>query len=420
MFMGKSLNILALTHNFPRTPQDHSGRFILNIYKHLPENIKAKVIAPQTVFDVPVPASDTYEGVEVVRIKYWFKKYQDLFYGGVIDDMMRKPLVNMFKLLGYFISLIFASLNEVNASADNGRRINLIHAHWWIPNGFIACIISYLTDIPYVVTSHGTDIFILRKKKYFILKLIAAQVLKKSSMVTTVSSSIANTITQVFGKPFVDKYLDVQIMPMPYEYNMFEHQIEKEKDNTILSIGRFTERKGYKYLVEGFSEFIGLCKEKNIEPPMLKLYGFGPLIDDLKTQAKSLGIEENVLFGGEIKEHEDVPPVIKKAKVFVIPSITDKNQESEGLGIVILEAMASGVPLLATASGGITDLVKNKVNGYLVPEKDSHAIAETLLYMYENQQETENYARKGLEDVTWYSDKNVSERFGRAFAKIAA
>jgi len=418
--MKKSLNILALTHNFPRTPQDHSGRFILNIYKHFPENIRAKVIAPQTVFDVPGPVSDTYEGVRVVRIRYWFKKTQDLFYGDVIKDMTEKPVRSTFKLISYYISLIQACLNEINASQDEGRRFNLIHAHWWIPNGFVAWIISYLTDIPYVVTSHGTDIFILRKKKYFLLKIIAKQILKKSSMVTTVSSSIAKTITQVFGKPFVDRYLNVQIMPMPYEYDMFDHQIEKDKDNTILSIGRFTERKGYKYLIDGFAEFIGVCKEKSIEPPVLKLYGFGPLLDSLKAQARSLGVDDHIVFGGEIKKHEDVPAVIKKAKVFVIPSITDHNQESEGLGIVILEAMASGVPLLAAASGGITDLVKDKVNGYLVPEKDSRAIAGKLLYIFENPQEAENYARQGLVDVTWYSDKKVSERFGQAFLKIAA
>lgn len=414
--MGESLNILALTHNYPRTPQDHSGRFILNIYKHFPKAFRVKVIAPQTVFDVPIPRQDTYEGIEAIRIKYWFKNGQNLFYGGVISKV-RNP-INIIKLFIYFISLTFTCLNEIKNSAGEGRRFNIIHAHWWIPNGLVAWVVSYLTDIPYVITSHGTDIFILRK--YKILKLFASSVLKKSSLVTTVSSSIAETIKQVFGKDFVDRFLQVEVMPMPYEYNMFEHEISSTKENTILSIGRFTERKGYKYLIEGYARFAEYCKEKNIDIPELKLYGFGPDLEELKQQAKSLGIDTLVLFGGEIKDHEDVPPVIKKARAFVIPSVTDRNQESEGLGIVILEAMASGVPLLATRSGGITDLVRHKVNGYLVPEKDSQAIADTLAYMIENPGETETYARKGLEDVTWYADKNVSKRFQDAFLKIAA
>jgi glycosyltransferase involved in cell wall biosynthesis len=416
--MGDTINILALTHNYPRTPQDHSGRFILNIYKHFPQNFRVKVIAPQTVFDVPVARTDNYEGVEILRIKYWFKGGQNLFYGGVIDKV--KNPINIIKLFAYFISLTFACLNEIKISASEGRRFNLIHAHWWIPNGFIAWIVSNLTDIPYVITSHGTDIFILRKGRNKFMKPFARLVLKKSSMLTTVSSSIADVVTKVFGEDFVRQNLHVEVLPMPYEYDMFDHALSPDRENMILSIGRFTERKGYKYLIEGYAQFLKNCKEHNIEPPVLKLYGFGPDLESLKELAKSLGVDKTVVFGGEIKDHQDVPPIIKKAKAFVIPSITDRNQEAEGLGIVILEAMASGVPLLATSSGGITDLVKNKINGYLVPEKDSKAIADTLLYMFEHPEETEAYARKGLEDIIRYSDKNISERFQKYFVGIAA
>ena len=125
--MGETVNILALTHNYPRTPQDHSGRFILNIYKHFPKNFRVKVIAPQTVFEVPVPRTDAYEGVEVSRIKYWCKNGQNLFYGGVISKV--KNPINIIKLLFYFISLTFTCLNEIKVSAEQGRRFNLIHAH---------------------------------------------------------------------------------------------------------------------------------------------------------------------------------------------------------------------------------------------------------------------------------------------------
>ena len=414
--MEKSVNILALTHNFPRTPEDHSGRFLVNIYRHLPQNFKVKVIAPQTVFSVPVGKHDNYEGVEVVRIRYWFKKGQDLFYGGVIGKV-KNPL-NVLKLFAYYIALTLACLDEIKAASGQGRGYNVIHAHWWIPSGFVACILSYLTDIPYIVTSHGTDIFILRK--YKLLKLVARHVLRRSSLVTTVSSSIAKTLEMVFGEDFVRNEINIKVIPMPYEYDMFAHEIYDNKENTILSIGRFTERKGYPYLIEAFAEFLKYCKEHKIEMPVLKLYGFGPDQDALKAQAKSLGLEKSIYWGGEIKDHKDVPDIIKKARIFVIPSITDRNKESEGLGIVILEAMASGVALIASESGGITDLIKHKVNGYLVPEKDSHAIAVTMAYIYEHPEETDRCVRQGLKDVAQFSDKNVSSRFQECFLDLAA
>lgn len=415
--MEKSVNILALTHNFPRTPGDHSGRFLVNIYRHLPPNFKVKVIAPQTVFSVPVGKHDNYEGIEVVRIKYWFKNGQKLFYGKVISTIIGNPL-NILKLFTYYIALLFTCLDEIKDASGQGRGYNIIHAHWWIPSGFVACIVSYLTDIPYIVTSHGTDIFILRKYKF--LKILAKPVLRKSSMVTAVSSAIVKTLEQVYGKDFVRRDIKLRVIPMPYEYDMFAHEIYANKDNTILSIGRFTERKGYRYLIEAFAEFLKYCKEHKIESPVLKLYGFGPDLDVLQAQTKSLGIEKSVYWGGEIKDHKDVPDIIKKARIFVIPSITDKNKEAEGLGIVILEAMASGVPLVATQSGGITDLVKHKMNGYLVPEKDSEAIAKALAYIYGNPEETAKYVRQGLKDVVRFSDKIISGEFQECFLELAA
>ncbi|GEM_PF-1237564 len=414
--MENIINILTLTHNYPRTLQDHSGRFILNIYKHLPESFKVKIIAPQTVFTTFVPDRDIYEGIEVVRVKYWFKNSQNLFYGGVIKKMSNP--VNIIKLISFCIAVYLSSISEIKSAVKAGRKYNIIHAHWWIPNGLIAWMLSQVSKTPYIVTSHGTDIFILRKYKS--LRFLAKKVLEKAKLITVVSSSIAQALADVFGDDYIKQNFKVEIIPMPYESNKFDHTISDKQENIILSIGRFTERKGYRYLIEGFAEFLKYCSSHDIDPPVLKLYGFGPELAALKKLAKSLNVESSIFFMGEIKDHTEVPDIFKTARAFVISSITDRNKESEGLGIVILEAIASGIPLIATESGGITDLVKHKINGYLVPEKDSHALAKALAFFFENPGKVNQYASRALEDVLQYSDKNISKRFQQCLTRIAS
>ena len=116
-----------------------------------------------------------------------------------------------------------------------------------------------------------------------------------------------------------------------------------------------------------------------VDNAMLVIVGDGPLRNELTAQAEALHKEKGkkIVFMGA-KTHEELKEIYASADIFVMPSITAKDGDKEGFGLVMLEAFASGLPIVASRSGGIVDLVKDGVNGYLVPEKDSVGLADRI------------------------------------------
>ncbi len=133
----------------------------------------------------------------------------------------------------------------------------------------------------------------------------------------------------------------------------------------VLSVGRFTEQKGYRYLLEALPRVLA-----DIPVAVFALVGEGPLDEELKAQADALGVAENVLFLGR---RDDVPDLLGASDLFASASLF------EGLPLVVLEALALGVPVVGTNVCGIRDAVQNGVTGRLVAPEDAGALAAGLL-----------------------------------------
>jgi len=115
----------------------------------------------------------------------------------------------------------------------------------------------------------------------------------------------------------------------------------------------------------------------------LVIIGDGPLRPELESFTYSLGLEERVHFIG-VQPHTEVLKWLAKASIFCLPSITARSGDSEGLGMVLLEAAAMAVPMVATRHGGIPEAVVSDLTGYLVPERNAKALAERLIYLLEH------------------------------------
>jgi colanic acid/amylovoran biosynthesis glycosyltransferase len=142
----------------------------------------------------------------------------------------------------------------------------------------------------------------------------------------------------------------------------------------FLQISSLVEKKGQEYTIQAFSLFL---KNKNKDEYKLILTGDGPRKDSLELLSRSLGIEKNIEFIGNIDTNKAIE-LLSMADVFVHHSVTPRNGDQEGIPNALMEAMAIGLPVLSTKHSGIPELVADKENGFLVEEKDIESYAEKM------------------------------------------
>jgi len=138
----------------------------------------------------------------------------------------------------------------------------------------------------------------------------------------------------------------------------------KEHDRVLILVAALRPKKGHQYLIEAMGNIA-----KNFKDVKCLIVGGGPLRKELEKQVESLNLEKAVIFCGT---RDDVPHLLKAADIFVLPSLT------EGLPLVTAEAMAAGLPVVATDVGGTGEVVQDGVTGLLVPSKDVKALTEAV------------------------------------------
>jgi colanic acid/amylovoran biosynthesis glycosyltransferase len=161
-----------------------------------------------------------------------------------------------------------------------------------------------------------------------------------------------------------------------FEYRGEDHKRKKFK---ILTVGRFVEKKGYEYSMRAVANF----RQQKIDFEY-NVIGEGPLLDSMKELARQLGITDSVIFRGAMKQ-EEVMAFYRQSDIFLLPSVTAADGDTEGQGLVLQEAQAIGLPVVATLHNGFPDSIVDGKTGYLVPEKDSDALFEKLLFLYNDE-----------------------------------
>ena len=166
----------------------------------------------------------------------------------------------------------------------------------------------------------------------------------------------------------------------------------------VLFVGRLAEIKGVTYLLEAM---------KSIDA-LLVIVGDGPLRADLEAQA--IAIKDKVVFLGA-KTHEELKTLYASADIFVAPSVTAKDGGQEGLGLVILEALASGLPVVASRSGGIVQLIKDGINGFLCDEKNVEQMISCINSMIDDEKIYYQFAENSNKSIRNYDYSITGEKY---------
>lgn len=378
--------VLMTASTFPRYKGDTEPRFVLDLAKALSEEYDVTVLAPSFP---GAKLHEMMEGVRVERYRYFpINKWETLCYPGAVAARIKEKKIRAFLVPFLILGLwryIFVHRKEYD----------VMHAHWVIPQG----IVQSWFKKPYVLTGHGGDIMSMNKG---FLKDLKKTAFEKAGQVVVVSKQLAEKVKEIAPS------VDVKIISMGCDTTMFSPAYRKENyfnqdgRKVVLFVGRLEEVKGVEYLIDAM-EYIDA---------KLVIAGGGSLELFLKDRAKRFG--DRIEFLGP-KTHAELKEIYPSADVFVMSSVTTQKGAKEGFGLVMLEAMASGVPVVAFASGGIPQLITHDENGLLCEEKDVKTLAENINKVFSDEELKNRLIQSGNKTVKEYDYKEIAKKYAEIY-----
>ena len=248
------------------------------------------------------------------------------------------------------------------------RRATVMHGHWVVPGGVIAA--AARPSLPLVVSLHGSDVFVAERTPP--ARVAAARVFQRAGFVTACSADLA---TRAIALGAVPERL--KVVPYGVDASRFRPSPEARArvradagigDDVplLFTAGRLVRKKGFEYLIDAL----------RLTDPAARLIiaGTGDLDGELRARTMEAGVADRVRFLGDVGQ-DAVAGWFAAADVAVVPSVRDASGNVDGLPNTVLEALASGTPVVATPAGGIGSVVEDDRNGVLVPERDPSALA---------------------------------------------
>lgn len=375
-----------VTHDFPRSEGDITGVSLWRLGEGLVERgHSVLVIAPADRGEV---GAARLGSVEVRRVRYARAPRETLAYTGTMHQAAARPLGAI-----TFWRLVRAVARAVTTECRGGG-VQLVHAHGWMPHG-LASRLAQRHGRPLVITLHATDVALARRLPAG--RRMMASVLRHAATVTAVSSYLVAEAASALGVGR-DR---IALTPMPLALGRTADPDTAR--NGAIFVGRLTRQKGVHDLLEALS----ILKTQGM-PVDLTVVGDGPERAALKAQAIALGL--GVRFAGHVAP-ELVADHLQDRRVFVLPA-TD-----EGLGRVVAEALTQGVPVVATRSGGIPDLLTDHEAGLLVPPGQPKALAQAIRQVMTDDRFCGGALRAGRILAERLSPERVAEQFESIYAR---
>jgi glycosyltransferase involved in cell wall biosynthesis len=402
--------VVMLTTSYPRFPGDTIGTFMDPIAKGL-----------------------AARGHEVHVVLPWHPRLAR----GPVEDGVRfhpfryapHPALNVFGYAGSLRadvqlrgSAYLAAPLALAASWFAARRVareagaTILHGHWLIPSG--AVVAAATRALPTVVSLHGSDVFLAERHGF--ARRAARAALGRIDWLTACSDDLRERAIAMGADA-----ARAETIPYGVDVDRFRPDAGVRAagrkalgagpdDLVLFTAGRFVRKKGFEYVIDAFSR---------IAPrwPTLRLVigGGGDLDAELRERARERGVGARVLFPGVLAQ-DAVAAHLAAADIAVVPSVHDEAGNVDGLPNTVLEALASGTPLVATRVGGIASVVEHGRTGWLVPERDADALAAALERFLCDAGERAGIGVAARADAvarrTWAS---VAERFERVYDRAA-
>jgi glycosyltransferase involved in cell wall biosynthesis len=304
----------------------------------------------------------------------WLNKYQD---SKVIDlrdlpsnvVVIRTPV--WYLPYGFFHKILgnqhLRSVDKVIQQRD--IKFDIVHTHFFWSAGYVGMKLKEKYNVPFIATGHGYDVYDLPFKSKWWEKTIK-EILQETDRVTTVSEENIKCIERL--NIDLNK---VELIRNGYNSDLF-YRLDKDKvrkelnvpldKEVLLSVGNLEPVKGHKYLIDAVKQL-----KKDYPDIVCYIVGEGSQRRSLENRISEYGLEDTVKLVGYVK-HSEVNKWMNSCDIFVLPSL------KESFGIVQLEAMACGKPIIATRTNGSTEVIKSEDYGMLCKKGDSTEIRSSI------------------------------------------
>ncbi|ACJ28197.1 Glycosyl transferase, family 4 [Shewanella piezotolerans WP3] len=325
--------------------------------------------------------------------------------------------VRPFKLIEDFQQLFFHSVEAINyplfsdplytfaltakiVEVAEQYQLDVVHAHYSIPHSLCAYLAGEISQHKFatVTTIHGTDVTVVgQDKPLYPLNKFS---IHKSNKVTTVSSFQRHYIYSHFDNDksieVIHNFIDLDVFSPTFANINTRRQMAKDDEKVLMHVSNFRALKNIDTVIQAFHL---LLRKVNAR---LVLLGSGPYIDKIKTQCDKLGILHQVTFMGDVMHVESYLP---NADCVIQPSYR------ESFSMVLLEAMACGVPTVSSNVDGIPEVVEHGVSGYMFDPEDALAMAKAMetILLDDNKQQQMGLAGRARARALFSPEQKIAQ-----------
>ena len=385
----KNSTLLILTNSYPdKENTTYGGIFVKEQVAYLKDYFKEiYVISPQ-----PLGINRNLQDYKYDNVNVYFPRFLHL----PLNIFRRKLGDNFFK-------------SALNVIRRKNIKFDLIHAHFTWPSGYAGVKLKEKYKKSLIITAHGFDVYDLPFRNSFWMEKIKRTLLYSDHIIT-----VSRRNFKILVEKLSVSSSKISIIPNGFDPKLFKILSKEEarvrlglplNRKIILNVGNLIPVKGQKYLIQAMKIVRKMKKD-------IKLYiiGDGPLKNKIKKYIKELGLQDIVELIGA-KSHGEIPLWMNAADLLVLPSL------SESFGIVQIEAMACGKPVVSTYNGGSEEIIISKDYGLLCKPADPEDLAKKILTALEKEWDRKKI-RKYSEQFTWDSiTSNIIKVYNKVLAK---
>ncbi|MEO6095608.1 MAG: glycosyltransferase family 4 protein [Fibrobacteria bacterium] len=399
---AKPYRILYISSTYSRDEKDNQNPWMIDTIRQLKaKGHEIEVLAPS----FKGLRSHTVGGVRVHRFRYFLAARETLTHDQGAPNKIRGSLLVKLLFFPYLFFGMLAAMRVVRRGNGNGNY-DFIHCHWPFPHGMMgwAACLAARNRPRLILHFHGACLLLAAKFKPIAPFLRFC--LKRAHGVVSNSS---------FTAGLVKKLMPVEQSVIAFGSPLSGDPLPPARNQTkiILTVGRVVERKGIAYLLRALPRIAAAMDAK------VAIVGKGdPKVEaDLRAIAGELKLGDRVVFAGKVPETELIR-WYQSCDVFCLPAIVDSQGETEGLGVVLLEALNYARPVVASNVGGIPDIIRHERTGLLCPEKDPEALAAAILRLLKDPGLGERLGRQGCDLVrTEFSWEHIVAQWEAFYAK---
>ena len=377
--------LLVLASTFPAHPADGTPAFVADLAVAQSKDFDTVVVTPRVPESV---ARESWSGVEVRRYRFFPRRWEDLAAGAILENLRSRPSRWL------QVPLLFAAGALAVRRAVRETAPDVVHVHWIIPQGVMALLGARRST--WLVTTQGGDLYALDSR---LVRAVKRRVLRRARAVTVMNAEMGERVVGL-GVP-ADR---VRVLSMGVALDRMPPPGPERIPGRLIFVGRLVEKKGLARLLDALGDL------PDDVAWSLEVVGDGPLRADLERQAAPLG--DRVVFLGQ-RSSEDLGQRLVRASVAVFPSVRARSGDQDGLPVSLLEALATGTPVIASDLPGLADAVTggDEPAGVVVAPGDAPGLAAAVTHLLADDEERERMGRAAAKRATEFSVEVVGARY---------